>query len=76
MGAIQRELVSYDGGGLADLGLPPTDSLDMGWWRESASSDEWGWGVDPDSVVVQAMESEVLAAEWGPRYCVSMRRRV
>ena len=76
MGAIQRELVSYDAGPLADLGLPPTDSLDMGWWRESASSDEWGWGVDPDSVLVQAMESELLAAEWGPRYCVSMRRRL
>ena len=74
-GAVQRDLVSYDAGALADQGLPPTDYLDMSFWRAAAESDEYGWDVDPDSVVVRAMDSEVLAAEWGPRYCVVMRRK-
>lgn len=63
IGAIQ-----YDHGGAA------ADRIGPEWWAEAAESNEWGWDVEPASVVVKDLESAVLHDEWGPRYCVAMRK--
>jgi len=43
-----------------------------GWWVETARSNVYGWGVDPDSIEVLELTSRLLENEWGPRYCVKM----
>jgi hypothetical protein len=63
VGAIQYDLVPWS-----------PEKIGIEWWKEAAASDAWEWGVDPESVVVRELDSAVLNEEWGPRYCVAMRR--
>mmetsp|Transcript_72447 Transcript_72447/g.141976 ORF Transcript_72447/g.141976 Transcript_72447/m.141976 type:complete len:322 (+) Transcript_72447:538-1503(+) len=62
VGAVQEVLEAYD----------LSEKIVSSWWEESARSDAYGWGVDPDLVTTRALRSDLLEREWGPRYCVRL----
>lgn len=62
-------------GGQICVGAIMIEHIEPEWWIEAAKSDDYDWCVDPKSIKILHLDSDILKDKWGNRYCVRLCKK-